>query len=85
MSREYKGLDLWEPLSESPNRGTTPVAQESLRKPPFTWEREQRKALPYLTSGTVTELSAMLVDRIICGTLNTTGGCFPLLRILSNS
>lgn len=45
--------------------------------PPFTWGCEQRKALPYLTSGTVTELSAMLVERIICEALNTTGGCFP--------
>lgn len=33
--------------------------------------RQTRGALPYLTSGTVTELSAMLVDRIIYQTSKT--------------
>lgn len=43
----------------------------------FAGRSEQKKALPYLTSGTVTELSAMLVDRIICGASNKTGWCVP--------
>lgn len=77
MSQEYKGLDLCEPLSESPKQRNSSRGTGEPKDATFHIGHAQKNALPYLTSGTVTELSAMLVDRIICGALNTTGGRFP--------
>lgn len=92
MSQYYERLNLCEPLSLFQTWGegeqrTPPVVRKAYGCL-FIGRSEQRKAdLPYLTSGTVTELSAMLVDRIICGASNRTGWCVfvPLLGTLLHS